>query len=476
MLSGSGDHIGRLAMTPLREQLLKRLRDDGFVEHTRRWIREVVAQADGLHLYGDDMDRADLASDWQASLDEAFSAVGRGHPEDHFGPIIQQLSGPAIVTAEEISDLFWVYLPEPDSGFDDDEFEEMYGHFLDHLSRHVLRERQSQPLKVAKVTDLPSDAAADAQAGLKLPFLGYRSGKAEVLGEAEAPDLPDFIEDEEHEPVDIAEGSPLWSHEDIRATVSHLELRGHVTRSTVHRHDEGLLYMRLRGHLSRRCLRNLQNEFLQILTAVLRTVVSLQPGWQSRLAHDVVEIPAATLTQHLAFIRGALTTTLEGRRKGDHFRNRIANAVRLLAEADRQPSTALGIALCVTAIESLVGIKGTELKRRISDIVATLLEPRTAHRDQAVKFVAHLYDIRSDVLHGTRLDGEANTLRNARRLASAVLYAVWFYADFKQRYDDQLEKPDRWLADLDGRRSQDGLPGGVPEIAEIWSLWQRGNI
>lgn len=64
---------------------------------------------------------------------------------------------------------------------------------------------------------------------------------------------------------------------------------------------------------------------------------------------------------------------------------------------------------------------------------------------------------------------------NARRLAAAFLYAVWFRCDFQRAMGERPQLPDDVLAELRQRKWEGGLPARVPDVAAIRSLWAPGK-
>ncbi len=435
-------------------------------------LRESVAQAAGLYLLDQQEAKDSFGfdnSDWDECLMVGW--LGDRFPEDHFAELLEELPGPAIITLDELSEAFDRYLPRPGTDvdlFDPEWFDERYPHFVDHVYRHLLRKRVSAPIPIAILTDLPSELD-DWWRWLRI---GWDAARQHLLGEES--DAPAATEGE-GESLDLDTEATLWQYEDIAVECCPLEFKGHVTGSSVIRQDEAILSVRVRGHLSPSSLKNMSADVERLVRSLVLSSSALEPRQQSR--HERLEpVRASDLKTYLPFLREALGLALSPRKKGEHFDNRIANAVRLLAEADRQASTAIAIALCVAAIESLVGFKGGELKQRLSNSVARLLEADTKHRSQAVKFVARLYDVRSDILHGTRLDDEPSRLQDARRLAAGVLYAVWYFVDFTKRMGADPPKPESWIKELTSANEtffSDGPPERVPELPEVARLWRR---
>ena len=103
---------------------------------------------------------------------------------------------------------------------------------------------------------------------------------------------------------------------------------------------------------------------------------------------------------------------------------RLKNAVVLLAEADAQSLPAIALSLSFSAIEALVCKETTGIVDQLSRNVATLLEPNSLGRPDAIRFIKTMYNQRSKALHGESVEAEENDAEKVRRLAAAVLHAV----------------------------------------------------
>lgn len=152
---------------------------------------------------------------------------------------------------------------------------------------------------------------------------------------------------------------------------------------------------------------------------------------------------------------------------------RLSIAVRLLADADQQASDAIRLALCVAALEALLGEKGGELAHTLADRIAVLLEPELSNRVNAFDFVKRLYRLRSEVLHGSRIEGDKQEANRARRLAAGVLYGVWFQCDFQRRMEQASYTPEELYKALHTHKWGSGLPDSVLDLPRIRSLWDK---
>jgi len=109
---------------------------------------------------------------------------------------------------------------------------------------------------------------------------------------------------------------------------------------------------------------------------------------------------------------------------------------------------------------------------RVADFVAALLEPQVGLRRLAADFIEDLYDKRSRVLHGEQLEGDSKLRSDARQLAASILFGVWSYQDFFQRWYESTPKPDEFFSRLREGFVMPGLPHGVLELP-VRKLWQR---
>jgi hypothetical protein len=130
--------------------------------------------------------------------------------------------------------------------------------------------------------------------------------------------------------------------------------------------------------------------------------------------------------------------------------------------------------LCVAAIEALIGRNGEGIAKTLADRIAVLLEPDLGQRANAVDFAKGLYGIRSDVLHGRKVEGDAKALEDARFLASGVLSAIISRRVFLKRCGYQPESPEGLFAELGQVLFQEGQVIGVGE-SNVRKLWRGRN-
>ena len=124
-------------------------------------------------------------------------------------------------------------------------------------------------------------------------------------------------------------------------------------------------------------------------------------GWQSR-------------------VRWWLDLYLAPRTKKDSFKRRLSNALEILVEADRVTNHGVGIALCFSAIEALIGGGSANISEQVAERGAMLLEPEPDLRAGAKSYIKNLYDRRSKAVHGSDIDMPLGLRLEARHLAATL--------------------------------------------------------
>jgi hypothetical protein len=149
---------------------------------------------------------------------------------------------------------------------------------------------------------------------------------------------------------------------------------------------------------------------------------------------------------------------------------RIRNAVHLLVASDVQHNDDVGAALSVTAIEALLGENVEGISQRLADNVAVFLEPELPRRQKAAEFVKALYNKRSRVLHGEKIEEGEHIRLQSRQLATGVLQGMITYRDFLKGGGFDLQTPQQFLKELQEKRFETGLPPGLLEsnVRELW--------
>jgi hypothetical protein len=111
--------------------------------------------------------------------------------------------------------------------------------------------------------------------------------------------------------------------------------------------------------------------------------------------------------------------------KGDSLLQRLRNATILLAHADQIPSDPISLALSFAAIEALVCKKENGVGEQIRQHVPTLLESEPSRRTAKKRDALYdLYELRSQVLHGSALSASRDASSIVRRIAAGVVRAI----------------------------------------------------
>lgn len=241
------------------------------------------------------------------------------------------------------------------------------------------------------------------------------------------------------------------------------------------------IYVRIEGRCSSNAFRRFRREIFQVMRCVFRSlslvktfnhfVRSVIP-WQDkvRLGDHSNTLGDGPINSDDLCVAPLLNAYFSNPTKRDSFDRRIRNSLHLLVQSDQQRHTAIGIALSVAAIESLVCRKAGDIANMFAENTAVILEPDPTFRAAAVEFVKDLYDARSRVLHGDLLEHEATMRRNARALAAAVLQAILERRAFQRRAGVQSETPDDLINEL--RRGK-WVPGQLTGVSEspVRTLW-----
>lgn len=234
------------------------------------------------------------------------------------------------------------------------------------------------------------------------------------------------------------------------------------------------IYLRLEGNCSAKAFRQFRRSVIQVLRCIFRSL-SLIKTFNDPIRRFIpwekyVRIGETFPEQDDHCIAPLLDAYYSNPTKSDSFGRRIRNALHLLVQSDQQCHTAIGIALSVAAIESLLCRDDGALTLTFAENTAALLEPDPRYRDAAETFAKKLYGARSKVLHGELLEHEAAQRRNARALAGAVLQAIMERQTFQRRAGVKSETPDDLINELRRGRWVPGQLTGVSE-SPVRTLW-----
>lgn len=236
---------------------------------------------------------------------------------------------------------------------------------------------------------------------------------------------------------------------------------------------ESHLSCEITGCFSRSALEPAVTELKDLLRTTLVGVSDIIRPKQAGKHRDVPALEGDDLCVQKDFLSQLLTayyTTADA--KKDTLSRRVRNAVILMVEAQRQTNIAIALSLNCAAMEAVLGRKGTDITNTLADNVAALLEPEPEQRAAAVDFVKKLYETRSRVLHGERIEADEDALRHARCLVCALLRAVLGRREFMARAGYDPESPDAFLNELRQTRFVRGQPMGC-EPLQITALWRN---
>jgi len=356
--------------------------------------------------------------------------------------VIQKMAKPYRLTLQELFKAFF-HLAKPDERhytdfkqFTSDDCNNLYSIFVNYVKNQILSYRRSDPFPICCITD--------------------------------------------HE----VEEETVWGKNGVTLRL----LRGSslIDARPVGRQLYQVLAL-IEGNISTLACRYCQSEMGRILPTAIRSADLLeQTKFEGQNKVVEVTIPDVILFEINGLPFGADNLLENGKplirqyldayysepSKKDSMNKGIRNAVYLLIESDNQPNDAIGLALSIDAIDALLGEKGKETTLRLADNVATLLEPDLKQRSNAAQFVTHLYDARSDALHGRAVETESETRIYARHLAAATLSGAIDLMNSLRSLGDESKTRQELLQKLRERRFQAGQPLGVKEY-NVRTLWRN---
>ena len=371
------------------------------------------------------------------------------------------MSEPQRVTPTEVSDAFWalatpLHYRSPD--YDREYAEGVYAAFLNLVANQILSYRDSSPFLVGRV------CKTDESCWIEMPNWVIRLPQGE-------PDV-DSIRTEQTNTVWQANGTEL-------------QLAGNSPCTDMipfwnNRFE--YLNMRIAGSMSEHACRDLTDDLARTVPSIIRSLTSIQQP--PTFCSDNLLVPCdqslpvvteGTIRKHTGFLRRCLDAYFSKTTKKDSLDRRIQNAVSLLVESDTQSKDGVALALSVASIEALLGEKGESVAERLSGNLAVLLEPDPERRGKAKKFFKDLYGLRSDALHGRRIDDIGGYRHSARCVAAAVLHSVIAREDLLRRSGFEPERPDQLLRELEKLHFLPGQPGGVLPLP-VAALWRKRHV
>ncbi|GMV26155.1 MAG: hypothetical protein AMXMBFR58_21860 [Phycisphaerae bacterium] len=169
-------------------------------------------------------------------------------------------------------------------------------------------------------------------------------------------------------------------------------------------------------------------------------------------------------------LRQSLQILLEPTSRKGQMAHRIRNAMLFLMDADSQRSATVTLALSWAAIESLVGSSSDEsVRRALAERAATILNADCSKREQAIRIVKKMYDVRCDIVHGKRSLDEEESAFDARTLAAGVLKAALLREELFRRTYGDIESDHAFFADLALALANAKSIDGIPEWEGLWS-------
>lgn len=202
-------------------------------------------------------------------------------------------------------------------------------------------------------------------------------------------------------------------------------------------HEKGkgpseVLYVQLRGRYSAQALEQFSSGIEPVIRSTFTSAAVYESGVvnkRGQLPELGAEISKKELRRHLDFVAQWLKVYFAfnpyAKKALPGLAGRIPIAMILLSEADRQAHPAAALALCFSTIEAAFGGSNKEgITKTLAENVAALLEPNRLQRADAVKAVKELYGIRSEFVHGVKVQDEPEARSKCRLLAAAVIQAL----------------------------------------------------
>jgi hypothetical protein len=363
-----------------------------------------------------------------------------------------KISWPWPITPEELAKTLYDMVRSKEFAYTitDEAVSHLYDVFLSYVENHFLAYRQSSPFAVYKIRKKDTSLSK-----LAISLLEDKEERLKLMM-AES--------DKEREDN---KSRALWMKNDIYVVLE----QGFVKQGEYQ--TDVSIHAIIKGMISPASLQKLHGQISRALPSIIQSFVLLFPFKEEPFTNfnAIPFIDKNFFDKNEALIRNCLDLFFTEPTKKDSIERRIRNAIHLLAESDNQPVDAIGLSLSMTAVEALLAQKGEDglsekLKRRIS----TLLEPELPKRSNAEEFVKTIYGLRSDALHGTKIDAESQARKNTRHLAAAALIAVLNRCDFLKRSGFEPETPDALLKELYDKTRESGQPMGVPEL-NVRNLW-----
>jgi len=390
--------------------------------------------------------------------------------------VIEKLPRPHCVTAFELSRaLLDLAIPADEThglfACQQRDLRTVYGLFLNWVANGLLRHRASEPFQVCT---LPRDDSAFIT-GL---MCGY------LVSQGQSDRAMEIVESQR----DVNE-TLLWEKNSIRLCAS-------INESPPNQRFPGgerILYARVQGRMSQCACDNLHKELPRVLVSAIRSALLLAEVAPGGDQPDAMREPIPLVGDAKLFVRDptagepspiweCLDTYFwepeqRDRKPEKELSMCIKNAIRLLVVSDDQTETDrfLSIALCIAAVEALLGRKdGDGIAASIGRRIGRLFEPEVKNRQYAEKFFKKIYGCRSDILHGREIQQTAATWKQVRHLAASVLHAIMQLRRWRRSTGDPIER-DKLLTELhDCFVGEAGIPDGLPPYS-VRKYWESEN-
>ena len=255
-------------------------------------------------------------------------------------------------------------------------------------------------------------------------------------------------------------------------------------------HPQRMLFFKVEGRCTSNALKSASDEIADILRSVIRSFRMLVQAEQCECTDESTilavmddpdsQFPAVVCDHGELFGDFALLPTCldlcfsahGAKKKTMHMR--VRNAIRLLVESDKQTHEAVGLALVMASLEALICNQKDGIADRLARNVACIVEPIPKFREEAMKVVKQMYNTRSDVLHGEKLEATNEYRRKARLLVAGVLKSVLDYTRFWERLGEPRTQIE-FFQDVESAFVQAKSLDGVLEspVRYLWSSKDR---
>lgn len=193
----------------------------------------------------------------------------------------------------------------------------------------------------------------------------------------------------------------------------------HVAGTTNHK-----AWLGLEGHFSpvaTKALLTVAGCLCRVLMPVLLT--SPPPGRK---------LTKQNVVRRLETLEQLLKTFFSSPTKKQRLEQTIQNALVMITEAASQSRSAVGMALYVVAIETMLTTGRSGLADQVSSRASVLFARSPGERSRVIAGMKRLYDLRSRVLHGDAIDIDEEHSQAARTVAIALLRAVLCCAESRR--------------------------------------------